>query len=308
MNASLLRNRMSSAGTFLKEYIEYLLVKGIFAFLRKLSPECSSNLGGWVGRFLGPKLPVSKIAHQNLQLVMPELSEHKRNKIIRGMWDNLGRNIGEFPHLSKLKENTPIGPGWEVVGAQYLTEQEKHGGAVIFVSGHLGNWEMLPMGVARYGVPFSSFYRAANNKRVNKLILDLRAEAMGCSIPMFPKGAKGARQALKHLIQGGRLGVLSDQKMNDGIEVPFFGKPAMTSSAVASLALRLECPVIPGYVERLGPARLRIIVEPPIKYSLNRNNNESITILTGIINNKIEGWIRKKPEIWLWIHKRWPKN
>lgn len=291
------------------QYNEYILAKGCLSLLRSLSPERASNIGGYICRQIGTKLPVSKTANKNLQLVIPHLTTQERQKIIGGVWENLGRTVAEFPHLSHLKHNTPHGPGWEVVGGEYLTEQSKKTGPVLFVSGHIGNWEMLPLGVGKYGTPFSSFFRAASNPYVNDLILQLRYEAMGQKIPMFAKGSKGARQALKHLLQGHRLGVLSDQKMNDGIEVQFFGKPAMTSSAVASLALKLKCPIIPGYVQRLGPARLRIVVEPPIDYSeFSENNLENIHHLTQVINDKLEGWIKQNPDQWLWLHKRWPKE
>lgn len=290
-------------------YSEYLIAKSCINLLKTLSPEQASNFGGMICRTLGTKLPVSKTADRNLQLVMPDLSRQERQEIIAGVWENIGRTVGEFPHLSDLQHNTEQGAGWDITGEHHLIEQAKRKGPVLFVSGHLGNWEMLPPGVAKYGVPFSSFFRAASNPYVNELILQLRYQAMRQKIPMFAKGAKGAKQALRHLLQGKRLGVLSDQKMNDGIQVQFFGKPAMTSSAVANLALKLRCPIIPGYVKRLGPARLRIIVEAPIDYSdLTEHNIETIRILTQRINDKIEEWIRKQPEQWLWLHKRWPKE
>lgn len=291
------------------QYNEYILAKGCLSLLRALSPRTASNVGAFICREIGTRLPVSKTADTNLRLVMPDLTSTQRQRVIKGVWENLGRTVAEFPHLADLNHNTSVGPGWEVVGAEYLTEQSKKTGPVLFVSGHIGNWEMLPLGVAKYGTPFSSFFRAASNPYVNQLILQLRDEAMGEKIPMFAKGSKGARQALKHLLQGQRLGVLSDQKMNDGIEVQFFGRPAMTSSAVASLALKLKCPIIPGYVQRLGPARLRIVVEPPIDYSeFSENNLENIHRLTQVINDKLEGWIKQNPEQWLWLHKRWPKE
>lgn len=290
-------------------YGEYLIAKSCITLLRHLSPEQASNLGGMICRVIGTKLPVCKIADRNLSLFMPELTAKDRKKMIAKIWENLGRTVGEFPHISQLQQNTKTGAGWEIIGEKYLIEQAKHSGPVLFVSGHLGNWEMLPPGVAKYGVPFSSFFRAASNPFVNDLILDLRYQAMGQKIPMFAKGAKGAKKALKHLLQGKKLGVLSDQKMNDGIKVNFFGKPAMTSSAVANLALKLRCPIIPGYVQRLGPARLRIVVEAPIDYTaLTDHNKKNVQILTQYLNDKIEGWIKQQPEQWLWLHKRWPKE
>ena len=97
-----------------------------------------------------------------------------------------------------------------------------------------------------------------------------------------------------------------DQKMNDGIEARFFGRPAMTAPALAALALRLRCPVIPGFVERLGPARFRVTCEPPLALPDTGNRTVDIASLTQTVNDTLERWIRAKPESWLWLHRRWP--
>jgi KDO2-lipid IV(A) lauroyltransferase len=155
-------------------------------------------------------------------------------------------------------------------------------------------------------VAFSSFYRPAENKQIDAMIRDLRRQAARADIQMFPKGAMGARQSLMHLSRGGRLGMLMDQKMNDGIEARFFGRPAMTAPALAALALRLRCPVIPGYVERLGPARFRVTCEPPLALPDSGDRVADIADLTQTVNDTLERWIRTKPESWLWLHRRWP--
>ena len=158
-------------------------------------------------------------------------------------------------------------------------------------------------------MPFASFYRAAGNPRVDALIRTLRDSAMGGKmVPLFAKGAKGAREALAYVARGGRLGMLVDQKMNDGLEVTFFGKPAMTAPALAAMALRYRCPVIPGYVVRLGPARLRVVVEAPLTLPDTGNKQEDTRLLTQAINDRLESWIRQKPQSWLWLHRRWPKS
>ncbi|WP_415472723.1 lysophospholipid acyltransferase family protein [Acetobacter persici] len=277
-------------------------------FLR-MGPARASSFAGGLCRVLGPLLPVSKIADKNLQLAMPELDAVQRARVVKGVWENLGRTVGELPHLSSLKENTPSGPGFEVQGADYLEEQAKRGGAVLFVSGHIGNWEMLPPGVARHGTPFASFYRAAGNPLIDGMIRDLRDAAMAPTpMPLFAKGARGAREALAYVSKGGRLGMLVDQKMNDGVEATFFGRPAMTAPALAAMALRYRCAVIPGYVERLGPARLRIVVEPPMTLPDTGDKKEDMRLLVQQVNDRLESWIRRKPESWLWLHRRWPKE
>lgn len=288
--------------------LEALAARTALAVLRRLGPVGASNAGGAVCRIIGPRLPVSRIADANLRLAMPELDASARRAVIRAVWDNLGRTVGEFPHIAALPENPASGPGWDVVGAEHLAAQVARGGPVIFMSGHIGNWEMLPPGVARHGLPFASFYRAAGNPLVDSMIRALREAAMGETVPMFAKGARGARGALAHIARGGRLGMLVDQKMNDGIEATLFGHPAMTAPALAAMALRYRCPVIPGYVERLGPARLRIHVEPPLALPDSGDRQTDILALTQAVNDRLERWVRARPGTWLWLHRRWPKS
>lgn len=300
---------MSNSTVSFAMQVEAGLAKGLLAAFKKMGPVRASDFAGCASRFIGPLLPVSRIADKNLQLAMPELNTTQRKRIVRGVWENLGRTVGELPHLSTLKENTHSGPGFEVVGAEYLEEQARNGGPVLFMSGHIGNWEMLPPGVARHGTPFASFYRAAANPLIDQMIRSLRDAAMQPTpTPLFAKGARGAREALAYVSKGGRLGMLVDQKMNDGVEALFFGRPAMTAPALAAMALRYRCPVIPGYVERLGPARLRIIVEAPLQLPDTGDKKQDLTLLVQMVNDRLEQWIRKKPESWLWLHRRWPKE
>ncbi len=290
---------------------ETALLGAAVALLRRLGPVGASNLGGAVARTVGPLLPVSRVADANLRRAMPELDRPARVRIVRGAWDNLGRTVAEFPHLSSLREDTPDGPGWTLEGKEHLAALADREGPVIFVSGHLGNWEMLPVVTAAYGFPFASFYRAAADRQIDALILSLRREAMSAhadpaSFAAFPKGAAGARAALHHLRSGRHLGMLVDQKMNDGIEARFFGLPAMTAPAVATFALRFRCPVIAGHVERVGPARFRLRCEPPLRLPDNGDAAADRLALTQLLNDRMEAWIRDRPHSWLWLHRRWP--
>lgn len=300
---------MKSIGVNMRYRLEAWVASTLLRFLERLPPDRASSLLGSFCRVVGPLLPASRIIIRNLELAMPELGASERRRIMRGVWENLGRTMGELPHLANLKENTPTGPGFEVQGAEYLAQVVARGGPVLFVSGHIGNWEMLPPAVARHGAAFASFYRAAGNPLVDALLRALRHRAMGDTpVPLFAKGAKGARGALAYVSGGGRLGMLVDQKMNDGLEATFFNRPSMTAPALAAMALRYRCPVIPGYVERLGPARLRIVVEPPLELPNTGDRRKDLQVLVQMVNDRLESWIRKNPSSWLWLHRRWAKE
>lgn len=265
-----------------------------------LGPAAASDLGGVIARAIGPLLPVSRVADANLRLALPELDGPARARLVRAVWDNLGRTAAEIAHLPALR--------LELEGAEHIAAVRAAAGPALFFSGHLANWEVLIPAAAAQGVRIAGVYRAAGNPFADALINARRQAASGGVARLFPKGAEGARASLAHLRAGGALALLADQKMNDGIEAPFFGHPAMTPSAAAALALRFRCPLLPAHAERLGPAHLRVVVEAPLKLPDSGDRAADILALTEAINRRLEDWIRARPAEWLWLHRRWPKD
>lgn len=286
--------------------IEGGAARAALRLLRALGPERASNLCGRVARAIGPILPVSRIADINLRLALPELDAAARREVVRGVWENLGRTTGELAHISRLGP-AERGPGWQVVGEEHMAALARRGGPAILFTGHIGNWEILPLPIARTGIRFATMYRPADNRLIDELILELRREVAGADARLFAKGAKGARQALMHLRAGGFIALLPDQKMNDGVEAQFFGRPAMTASALAGLALKLQCPVMPAYAQRVAPARFLVTYERPLPLPNSGDRVADVLALTQAVNDRLEAWIRAKPESWLWLHRRWPK-
>ncbi|MGH6975804.1 MAG: lysophospholipid acyltransferase family protein, partial [Stellaceae bacterium] len=114
------------------------------------------------------------------------------------------------------------------------------------------------------------------------------------------------RDLLRHLHQGGHVAMLVDQKMNDGIAVPFFGRDAMTAPAIARLALRFNCPIVPVRVERLTGAHFRFTVLPRLELTDRRDTADNVLATMTRITALLEEWIVARPEQWLWLHRRWP--
>ena len=123
---------------------------------------------------------------------------------------------------------------------------------------------------------------------------------------LIPRGAEGARRALALMRKGEHLGMFVDQKLNDGIPVPFFGRDAMTAPALARFALKFDCPVVPVRVERLHGSCLRITHYPPIDLPRTGDRQADVAATMAKVNAVIEGWVRERPEQWLWLHNRWP--
>lgn len=276
-------------------------LQGGIAILRALGPERASNLAGSVAALIGPHLGASRTAERNLAFALPDLHPAARKRIVSDVWRNLGRNVGELPHLPSLKRSA-AGPGWELRGEENLPQ-----GQAIFFSAHCYNWEMILPIASQLGLAVSGAYRRASNPAVEEVTQALRLAAHGAHVTMFPKGAAGARAALAHLARGGSLGLLVDQKMNDGIAVPFFGRPAMTATAPAQFALRFNLPLVPIRIERLAPARLRLICEPPLDVPRSGDRAADIQAITAALTARVEDWVRADPSSWLWLHRRWPK-
>jgi KDO2-lipid IV(A) lauroyltransferase len=265
-----------------------------------LPVDAASGMGGWIGRTIGPLMGQNRKAQRNLTRAMPENSDAENRRIIRGMWDNLGRTVAEYPHLHRICAQLE-GGRLEVHGAQIARDLASDGKPGILFGAHLANWEIQPQVSRAVGLELGLIYRAPNNPWVDKLIRLFRKSPM-----LYRKGSEGARELYALLRKGGHAGMLVDQKMNDGIAVPFFGRDAMTAPAIAQFALRLNCVIVPARTERLKGARFRVTAYPPLEFQPTGNRiADELAIMTRI-NAIIEGWVREHPEQWLWLHRRWP--
>ena len=286
--------------------IEAWLAATCIGAVRLLPLDWASALGGVLARTVGPHLGITKRARLNLRLALPELSEAECEVIIRGMWDNLGRVAFEYPHLSQIKVFAGDGRV-ELRGFDNWDRAIAAGRRVILFSGHLGNWEIAALAAGQYGVEVAQIYRAANNPLVDAMLARLR----GRIGELIPKGVVASRRAVAVLRRGGHLGLLADQKLNDGIAVPFFGRDAMTAPALAVLALHFDCDVLPARVERLvehpkGGAHFRLTVYPPLPLPHQGDREADTLALMTLVNQTLETWIRERPEQWFWLHRRWP--
>lgn len=261
----------------------------------------ASGLGGAIGRLIGPRLAASKRAQRNLQRAFPEKSDAEIEIIVRDMWDNLGRLAGEYPHLPRL--DLLNDPRVEIVGVEHVHKARDDGLPGLFFSAHLGNWELVSLAASQLGLPLTRVYRAANNPLIDRIILRGRRDMAG---ELVPKGRDGAEAILRTLRANGHVGLLIDQKLNEGIPVPFFGRDAMTGTAFASFALRYRCPLIPARVERLAGCRFRITAYPPLELPDSGDRKADIAALTATCTAIIESWVRQRPGQWFWLHRRWP--
>lgn len=270
-----------------------------YGILRLLPLDIASASFGWLARTLRPLLPRTRRAEANLARVLPHLTELEIGAITREMWDNIGRVLAEFPHLGELRH----GPRVELIGADQLLDPAAAGRSLILFSAHFGNWELATLAFPPTDKPIGIVYRQQNNPVADRLLRHCRRHTTD---RLVPKGAAGARAAMKILKAGGHLGLVVDQKMNDGIEVPFLGQPAMTAPALAQLALRYRCVVAPVRVDRLDGAHFRVTVGEPFEPQPSGDRDADIHAIMRRVNDTLGDWIRERPGQWMWLHRRWP--
>lgn len=283
--------------------IEAVLAYFIVWIFTILPVEKASAFAGWLIRNIGPLSGAHRTGHKNLAKAYPNNTRAQNTEILKGVWDNFGRDMGEYPHLAKIKIYED--PRFEIIGAEYIDQIRDDGKPAIIFGAHLASWEVAIMGMSQRGLRVTQMYRATNNPYVDKLV---RRTQEGIGKEVLNKGPNDARRILEILNQGEHLFLLVDQKMNRGMAIPFFGRDAMTAPAGARMAIRYNCPFLPVRVERLGGFRFRITYYPPLEVSNTGDLNDDLHETLCRMNGMIESWVRERPEQWLWIHNRWPKE
>ena len=282
--------------------IEALAARAALALFGALPVDAASAVGGWLGRRIGPLLTAHRTARRNLRRAFPEMSDADIARTLVRMWDNLGRVAAEYAHLETIANDPArvqiIDPDGIAAG---LRDDSK---GSLMVSAHFGNWELALLPSYRAGLNQVSFYRAPNNPFVSVLVQRLRGR-LGAG-RFLPKSAEGARQALAMLKVGAHIAMLVDQKQNEGIAVPFFGRDAMTTPAPAAFAQRMRVPIVAAKVERVDGARFRITAFG-VEQAQSGDRRADVAETTRRINALFEGWIRARPEQWFWVHRRWPE-
>jgi KDO2-lipid IV(A) lauroyltransferase len=273
------------------------------AVVRIFPLEAVSALGGWLFRWLGPLTPSARIAERNIDIAFPDLSPEARARLLRDQWDNLGRYFFEFPMTDQL---TPAKGRVEVVGRERLTAIAGSGKAAILISGHFANFEVMAAAIADAGVPARVTYRAANNPYFDKRIIEARAQY---GVKMFaPKGGMGSRDLIETLQKGESVTFLNDQKFNNGVPAPFFGRTVHTAGASTRMALKFGAVVQPMSVQRLPGARFRVVIAEPMVLENTGDREKDVEAGVRRINAFIEDRVRERPAEWWWVHKRWPRE
>jgi len=283
-----------------KHILEYGLFIVFTRSLKLLGFKNSARLCSFLARIIGPYLGVTKIARKNLSSIYKQ--RINIDATIDELWDNFGRYIGEFPFIRDLSE-AEIKQIITIEGLEKINYLKQRRQPFLMFLGHQANWDLVIRIISQIYPQMGVVYRKANNPYVDKEILDTRAK--DDSVYMIAKGSSGVRSLIKSIKSGHSITMLVDQKMNDGIEVPFFGRPAMTANAIAKLALQYDYPLVGCQIVRTKESKFKVIIHPPLEVIKTGNMEKDSYNIMLQINQLLEKWIRQHPGQWFWFHNRW---
>lgn len=285
--------------------LEALIVKCALGFFYILGEKNSANFGSFLARAIGKHHSSHKLAYKNLSNAFPSLNEAQKDKILEGMWDNLGRVIGEYVFISKaapqeMVQKYIILDERTLQNVEYIKKNFKKGG--IIFSGHIGNWEVGPKAFINLGFDVNTVYRPLNNKYVEEMTASIRGTKL------IKKGSQGNRQIIEAIKNGEFVIILADQKISEGEPIDFFHDKAITTTSLARIALKYGVPLIPARSIRQGKQfKFKVDIERPLDFQKTNDLNRDVLELTRDINKKLEMWISQYPSQWFWVHNRWKK-
>jgi len=268
----------------------------------------AANFAGALLRGIGPLFKEHRLGRDNLRAAFPEKSDAEIEKILAGVWDNLGRLAVEFAHLDefKLAGDDPLESDVITYSPQTRERGERivqDGRASIGFAAHLANWELPALGARLMGIKTAVLYRRPNIDAISNAITRLRTPLMGDLVAT----GLDAPVKLGRLLQAGvHVGMLVDQHYTKGIEVDFFGRPCKANPLIALLARQTECPIYGMRVVRRpdGNSFFGEITEP-IEPMRDADGRVDIRGTMQAITSIVESWVREYPEQWLWLHRRW---
>ena len=281
---------------------EYWWARAVLGLFRRLTLQRGMALGRAVGRlgFWFPQL--RRTGERNLELAFPDLPDYERRRLLRGSFENLGRLLAIFSHFADDRQ--AVKEMFAVEGLEHFAGAIAQGHGVILFTGHVGAWELSSFGLSLFGHPLSFLVRRIDNPKIEAMIDRIRSGPGNRTIDK----RSAAREMLAILREGGTLGILVDLNTlgREAIFVDFFGIPAATTFIVAKLALRTGASVLPVFAPWDDDhKRFRLKIGAPLPMENTGDEDEDVRRLTQQYTRVVEDYVRRYPDQWLWIHRRW---
>ncbi len=281
------------------------LLLSLLMLLKVFPADAALNFADWLVRIIGPKLARLRLMLTNFRNAFPEKNEAEIEKIAIDAWGHMGRQTAEYAFLDKLFDFDPARPGEgriEVSGISIFMELLQARRPFIVFTAHTGNFEMLPVAGASYGLDVTVLFRPPNNPYIADMVFGFRKQRMG---NLVPSHAGSAFHLAGQLEQGKGVGVLVDQKFSRGKATTFFNRDVRTNPLLAKLVRQFGCDVFPARCVRLPGNRYRLEIEPKVELPYDAQGNLDVQATAQLLNDKVESWVREYPEQWLWYHDRW---
>ena len=270
----------------------------IFVFLNKslklLSFNTTSNLGGFLVSTFGPFTKYSNIISKNLENL--ECEKSLISSISKQNLSQTGRVFFEFFNLNKFNWKSIF-----VENEKYLQEIKEYQGSKIFISAHIGNWEITRNYLLNLGFKLHSVYRHANNQKIDQYIQKNRSRE---NAYFYKKGSDSAKNMVKALKNNEDLALLVDQRDSSGPIINFLGKKAYATDGFANLALKYQTMICPVYSIRQKKGNFKFIYEKPL-YFKDYKDLSAYNLVEKVHTDYFEKWIKENPTQWLWVHQRW---
>ena len=284
------------------QWIEAMLFRLVFWLMQKLSLERALQLSAFAFGLVGPRSDKANKARDNLAIAFPERSEEWREQTTRQIFRHLGYSAAELIKLDQIWEERD--ERIEYVLEPGAREHMESGRATIFVTAHVGPWQVAPLITRHYGFTVNAIYAPESNPILQELMLDLR-RSFG---ERLISAQAGARPLIKELNAGHSIIMAMDTRPDTGKLVPFFGREAITNTSATGLALRTGAAFVVARAERLPGARYRITMYDPIVSPIpDAPVKDQAVAMTEIVHGYFEDWITEHPEQWVCLKRRWPK-
>ena len=287
----------------IKYFFEFTSIISLFCIFKIIGLKNASNLGAVLGRFIGPFFRSKNITKQNIKIGLGNLDEKRETEIINAMWSNIGRTFAEYAFLKNFKFDKTNFSHIKINGTNYLEQIKKNNESVIFYSGHFANFELMAMELDKFGIKVAAIYRPLNNFLLNPIMEYLRRKYICPN--QIPKGRMGMREIISRVKDGCSIALMVDQRVGEGLRIPFFNKPAHTTTVPAQLALKYNCRLVPIFLERKEGINFEMTVHEPYEIQKTGDADRDTKSITLKINQLIEKMIIKNPTQWLWSHNRW---
>ena len=284
------------------QWIEGAAFRFIFWLMRKLSLERALQLSAFAFGLVGPHSDKAKKARDNLAIAFPDRSEEWREQTAREIFRHLGYSVVELIKLEQIWAERE--QRVEFVMEPRAREHMESGGPTIFVTAHVGPWQVAPLITKKYGFTINAIHAPESNPVLQDLMLDLR-RSFGDKLI---SAQAGARPLIKELNAGHSIIMAMDTRPDTGKLIPFFGREAVTNTSAVGLALRTGAAFVVARAERLPDTRYRITVYDPIVSPIpDAPIKEQAVAMTEIVHGHFEKWISEYPEQWVCLKRRWPK-